>query len=426
MEKDELVRRLTDDLAPQSENTKKARETASKFSPRNADQVFLHEVAKPIEHVLAIAEPFSRGSGYLVQRDNGFVGFNAREASVALTRRVLRGDAPTAAVGWLEKVLRTEEAVGRGILALWGVEVEGAVDLGSDVCLVPFGALPDSAEKRWLEQPLEPFAVTPSFLASMFCQPPTAALMCPQKVRPFLTSTKTPPTPQKAPLQLNELLHDARLALTVIGPSCPVSAGYWFQFDDPDLADASLYGGILSSHQEVVPHGIVPPVRLDPHEAHDIVSAFFRLRGNPPQAKIRIALSRLNQAMRRPPHGDRTLDLAIALESLLVDGAGENTFKLGLRCGLLLPGSIERRRSVRSVIGALYTLRSALAHDGVLPSEVKVVGQGKKPSAQIVEEATRVCAEVLRTILLSGWIPDWYASEIAGAPVAPAASERSR
>jgi Apea-like HEPN len=141
------------------------------------------------------------------------------------------------------------------------------------------------------------------------------------------------------------------------------------------------------------------------------VSAFLAL-GDPLRATLRLALRRFNQALRRPPHGDRALDLAISLESLLVDGAGENTYKIGLRAALVLGGSMERRREVRAVVGALYALRSALIHDGILPSEVKVVAGGKRPAHDIVEDATEICALVLRSILYAGSIPSWYEYEL--------------
>lgn len=130
-------------------------------------------------------------------------------------------------------------------------------------------------------------------------------------------------------------------------------------------------------------------------------------------------MQRFNQALRRPPHGDRALDLAISLESLLVDGLGENTYKMGLRAAFLLGGSMEQRLEVRAVVGALYTLRSALIHDGILPSKVKVAAAGKRPAKDVVKDATEICARVLRSILDVGTIPNWYEYELAdtGRPI---------
>jgi len=366
MNRGELIRVLREALNPASENAIRAREKTSGLPPEFADALFIHTISRPIQAVLSKAELFE-GGGFLVQRDSGYSGFHANEASIALTRRVLRGETPEQAVGWLDRILTTSRGSGIGVLAVCGIQITSPLELGLGVSLLPFSSVPDSSTKRWFSQPRDPTAF-PGFVSSPFATAPKVALICPHVVSPFLYPIKQGEPPgQTEPLKIQSLLDDARLALSLVGPSCPVSAGYWFQFDDPDLADASFYGGVTISYQEVLPLGLTRDVDLDSAEAKRVTSAFLAL-GEPLKATLRLALRRFNQALRRPPHGDRALDLAISLESLLVDGAGENTYKMGLRAALLLGGPIERRREVRAVVGALYTLRSALIHDGVLPS----------------------------------------------------------
>lgn len=411
MEKDELIRILREALNPASDNVAQAREGVSRLPPDIADALFIHTISRPIEAVLAKSEPFKDG-GFLVQQDNGYSGFSANEASIVLTRRVLQGETPEQAVDWLEKIVSTNRANGTGVLAIWGVKIVSPVELGLGVTLLPFSALPDSTMKRRFSQLRDPadFPILPSFLVT---SPPQTALICSHTVSPFIYPVRQgKPPAQLEPLKIQSLLDDARLALTLVGPSFPMSAGYWFQFDDPDLADAAFYRGIMTSHHEVIPWGHTPDVDLNPGDAIRLASAFLRL-GGPLKAPLRLALRRFNQALRRPSHGDRALDLAIALESLLVDGAGENTYKMGLRAALLLGGAIKQRREVRAVVSALYVLRSALIHDGVLPSEVKVVNVGKRPAPDVVNDATEICARVLRSILEAGSIPNWYEYELA-------------
>ena len=414
MDRDELIKTLREALDPASANAARARKEASQIPPEFADkhEYFIHAVARPIKAMLSEAEPFKGGPGFLVQQSNGWTGFHANEASIVLSRRVLRGETPEQAVGWLEKILATERANGIGVLALWGVQVASPLELGFGLTLLPFSSLPDSSTKRRLSQARD-LAAFPGLLSSPFASPPKAALAFSHTVSPFLHPVKQGEPPvQEDPHKGQSLLDDARLALTLVGPSCPVGAGYWFQFADPDLADASFYPGVITSYQEVLPWDFTPDADLDPDESKRLVPAFLGL-GEPLRATLRLSLRRFNQALRRPPHGDRAVDLAISLESLLVDGGSENTYKMGLRAALLLGGKMERRREVRAVVGALYTLRSALVHDGVLPSEVKVVGAGKRPAPDVVKDATEICARVLRSILEAGSIPSWYEYELA-------------
>ena len=157
--------------------------------------------------------------------------------------------------------------------------------------------------------------------------------------------------------------------------------------------------------------GFEPPHQIDSAQAKRVVAAFMGMSADV-RTKVRLSLIRFNQALRRSPHEDRALDLAIALESLLVDNAGENTYKFGLRAALLLGGSLAQRKHTRAVIGALYALRSTLVHDGVLPQAVKVAGTGKRPSAEVVKDATVLAGRLLERIVSMGYIPDWYEYEL--------------
>lgn len=274
MDRGDLLQVLRDALNPASDNFVRIREETSELPPDIADAIFLHTISRPIETVLSRAEPFQGGGGFLVQRDNGYSGFHANEASIALSRRILRGETPEQAVGWLERTLATDHANGIGVLALWGVQIASRIELESGVTLLLFCSLPDSSTKSWFTQPRDP-ATFPGFL-SLFASPPGAALVCSHTVSPFLHAVKhgAPPA-QTEPFKIQSLLDDARLALTLVGPCCPVSAGYWFEFEDPDLSDAPFYSGISTSHQEVLPWGFAPDVDLDGGEARRLMSAFL-------------------------------------------------------------------------------------------------------------------------------------------------------
>lgn len=413
MDKVALAQKLRETLDSASPHVVEAHTEAAAI-PREfaAEETwFLHLVSRRIAEFLATEESFKPGRGFLIQQANGWTGFHANEASIALCRRVVGGQTPEQAVEWLEKVVNTRTADGLGVLALSGLTVVGRIDFGSGLSLIPFDALPESNTKRWIAATDE--ANARSFRVSHQVESaPTAALTFAHAVTPYLWPAHQGPVPiQRDPHYCQVILNDARLVLSLVGPSAPLSLGFWFEFVDSDLADASVYGGVTMSHQEINPFGFLQSTLVLPYEATTLLAAFQSV-AEPLKTTLRLSLQRFNQAMLRPAHGDRAIELAIALESLLVDGSGENTFKLGLRAALLLGGSVSERLRVRALISALYVLRSSLIHDGVLPREVKLARGGKRPAHEVVAESTDVCARILRRVVTLGAIPDWYEFEV--------------
>jgi hypothetical protein len=210
-----------------------------------------------------------------------------------------------------------------------------------------------------------------------------------------------------------ERLELARLALSAIGPSSPMFAGMWFVFDDPDFQFVARSGlrGII---HEIIPSQFTRDVQIDPGVAADVVSRFLKL-DTTDRERVRLALDRLNLAVRRHRVAEQALELGIALETLLTDdNPGENTFKLGLRAALLAGPDLAGRTRRRAIVGALYRLRSAVSHSGTIPSDVRVVGVGKMATADVMSEALSVVAETIRAVIVRSAIPEWYAFELGG------------
>jgi len=237
---------------------------------------------------------------------------------------------------------------------------------------------------------------------------PEVALIRRVIVEPFITNAHEDQQPRSAePLSVYHLLDEVRNVLTAVGPSAPIQAVSWFQFDDRDLDDALFGAGRLVRHHEIMPMHYDAVSDFNCAQAVELVRGFYRL-----EAKLRrrliVALDRLNLAIRRQSIGDRALEVCIALEAILSDGKGENTYKVALRSALLTGLGTE----ARAAVGATYSLRSALVHDGVAPSMVKVAGKGKTRSEEVVAEAIRVCADVIDAVIRRGELPDWYEYEI--------------
>jgi hypothetical protein len=409
MDREAIISALAAALERGGDEAREVETQIADVPPRVRDIILLHKLSEPIEKVLLGQDEFQEGGGFVIHRDNGYTGFDASSVAVALLD-LARDQGPEPAADWLEKILATDKADGLCVMALWGVTVTEAIELPESIRLVKLSDVPASSQRDWLlessrlalEAPLLPFSLSGA---------PPVALFRPISVDPFISDLRRGEPPrEKDPLRYQYLLDDARLALTVVGPSAPIQAAYWFQFDDPDLQRAAFYGGLATSHLEIVPlpHN---PVALPAATAQWAVERFLKLTDSTSD-RTRIALERLNQGIRRAKLGDRAMELAIALEVLLVDDYGENTYKVALRAALLLGGDDAQRIENRAMVSGLYALRSQLVHDGRIQAKVRIRGRGKIASSEVITSGTRICAGVIKEILDRADIPDWYEFEL--------------
>jgi hypothetical protein len=217
---------------------------------------------------------------------------------------------------------------------------------------------------------------------------------------------------QRQPDQISELFNDVRLCLSVIGPHPLLGPMQWVQFEDNDL-DALASAGAGSNELEILPYELLPAVLLDPDAARRLVRQFL---GLPEKVRepVRRSLQRLSQAMLRREPGDKAADLSIALEALLTDEAGEHTWKVSTRAGVLTGWDLRSKLDRRNVIAATYRMRSSLVHSGAASRMIHVPGRGRQPAAAVCEEAGRICAAVIRAIIERGGKPEWATFDVSG------------
>ena len=374
--------------------------------------VFRSVLAEPLKYLLEEQDEFKGGSGYMIwQGDNMGTGFHAAEVATALVRRVESGEGPEQAVQWLERVLTTKEADGFLVMALWGIEVQSPIHFSSDISLLSFTDSPVSWAKDWIIQATNKWDDNP-LVPMLFKTTPPAVLVKKVLVSPLLTPANTEKTHRKSiKPSPSEELESVRLALTCIGPCAPTLAAMWFHFENPDIQAAAFYSGVMTHPIEIVPQFHQSAIQITDPETASIINAFLEL----PiivQKRVYIALDRLNRSIRRHNIGDKSLDLAIAIETLLAENSGENTYKVGLRAGLLDQGTQDSRMHSRATISALYSIRSAVVHNGEAPKDISVKGSGSKPSKEVVTEAINITANIIKTIAKSGSMPDWYRLEL--------------
>lgn len=413
MNRVEIVSALRELPGDDSELYRKAQAEASEAPPAVREVVVTLKLAAPVEAVLSKQPEFAGENGFKIHGPNYTHSFRSSEAGPIMVDKIRAGASPEAVIDWLEKVLRAERAEGLSVMALWGITTEARIELGHGIALIPFNQLPESSQRDYLLTPRRSGAFGFSFPRS---QPPTVALTVPEIVEPFITRSLERSDPPTDPFKTRNLLEDARLALTSLGPSAPLEAGSWFQHDDPDLRAAAAYGGIMTTMHEIPGSGFEPDTAIAPADARQVVSGFLALK-DASRAKVRVSLERLNQAMRRRAPGDKALELSIALEALLTAGdeqPGEHTYKVGLRASLLVGVDVKQRVENRAIVAAVYRLRSAVMHRGTAPESMHVRGQGDLASSELVGSGASVAASAIRRVLCEGNLPNWYDLEVGG------------
>jgi hypothetical protein len=375
-----------------------------------ADTLFNYDLCEPVKNALEAQEEFQTTNPLYVFSDGACGIFDSERVSSFLISRVRKTGNMDLAVDWLEKVLCTKRAVGQRILALWGITVTDIVHLTEELDFIPISNLPESKMKEKvlnfqferISSPTLPF------------EAPETALVCKVTIDPFIS--KYPQESQDIsnnPYILREnFINEILLALTLIGPRTLIRYISWFQFEDVDLEDARLGQEISYSIPEIMPRIIKNYGAWDIEIAKLTINQYLQLKGTI-KKKVQIALERLNQAMRRSNVGDQALEVSIALESLLSDGGSENTYKIGLRSSLLLGGEPKDMLHVRAIVGGTYVLRNALVHNGEANETIKIIGEGKKESKDVVDEAIIICSKIIRRVLELQEIPNWYEFELS-------------
>jgi hypothetical protein len=373
----------------------------------------LHGLEVGLQDLIVQDERFFGANTMMINTNNGSFGFYPNFVSGPLIRRALQTDSPEEAINWLQKVLGTTSAAGTTTNALWGAPVEQEMILCEGVKIVPIEALPDGPNKQWILNHSHIDTHLPLMSALSFT-PPQSALVVAQKVEPFIIDAEREThAHHNNYLQTHELIQSIILVLTVVGPRAVISSAQWFTFDDLDLEQACLFSGRSTQMLEISPNRPSIEPTLNCTDAQEIVRAYLALQ-SATQAKVRVALQRLSQSLRRHNVGDRAVELATALEALLGDNSTtEMTHKIKVRSVRLIGGANDARIRNAAIINKTYAIRSALVHTGrVDASGTDTICGERLPVSYIVEQATRICAEVIKIVIRRGSVPDWSKFDI--------------
>lgn len=410
MDYDALKSALDAAIDPESDGYKKAVANSERFPPELSRPTLTYDLKGRIEKHLSAEPEFKKR--FMVNLDNGSVGFQADPVAQKLLSLAL-DHSSQAAVEWLEKVLATKSATGIAVSVVWGLATTSVIQLTDDLSIVPVSELPDSPQKEAMKH----WRLPDTYLGhspQQYSPLPTTAIVRTVNIDPLLRDLDKDEERRSAAdgLVSQTMLKDVRMALTLVSSEPLIESIHWFQFDDPDIQHANLFGGTGSFSHEILPQIFKEGQPLDDDIARSTAKAFLSLSADV-KDRILIALARFNQATIRHMPGDKAVELSIALEALLVDDRGEHTHKVGMRAALLAGGTLEERTHNRSIVSALYALRSALMHSGRTPQKTPVKGKGKTESSDVVKDGIDIVRTVISTVVESGEIPDWWKLEVA-------------
>jgi hypothetical protein len=396
-----VAKRIEELIDPQSPAYKAA--AAKRYHDGGIDKGWLAlDLSDTLESLIASQGEFANQPARMLRCGSGAGRVDASSAARSLLYAALDGESPTAVVQAFAEVLAMTKASGSLCLALWGITTPSAVQLPNDVTLMPFDSLPSSREKETVDSEFR--EGWPRRIFQKLDKPQSA--LTKKLVMDPLFSDVSGDELFSEFFSASAELSATALALTAIGPSAPIQAISWYAFDDARIKLVSHGSGLQIPFLEILPMPFLPITALDQSKVAAIVPAIVNLKGRS-RAKVDTALTRLNRAIRRHTTADKAIDLAIAFESLLVDDAGENTFKVHTRTGLIAQGSESQKLRARAVTKALYKLRSQAAHQGECTDRVSTGSGEKEKSADIVGEAVKLCAELICEVAKRLGLPDW-------------------
>jgi hypothetical protein len=305
-----------------------------------------------------------------------------------LLRRAQAVGAPQA-ISDLERYLASDRLPCTYTFAITGIKLLGSCSFGSGIELVPWNSLPDSSTKHHIYE---------RFIESMPTHLPTAALLRPVIV-PKLHVREVDFKVHGFDLPYEEL-QDALLCSGLIGPVALYLLASWLE--PPDWAPVHS-GGYSWPFPEGFPRTSEWPSGAC--ERACLLIGAFRTLNKTRKARLRLAMQRLNSAMRRLSQVDAAIDLGIVLEVLFLQDTSaersELTFRLRVRAARYLKADPQERHRVFALLNDLYKVRSAAVHNGHVPEKIKGV-----PVQDLLNQGFGLAAAALGRLISSG-DPDW-------------------
>jgi hypothetical protein len=288
------------------------------------------------------------------------------------------------------------------IMAVSGVKAAKEVCLGQDIKLVPMTSLTPSVQRGAAlgQEPFSPLTIR----GAISCALVTTLDFTPVFYRPREGGVPSAEAQQHVTAALHHL-DEARTLFSLLGINTTYRM-FWVQPKDL-LMSAGIFSGWNFN-----PQGFRgQDVEVDVKAAEELATAYFRIDQQRRSKMLHIPLDRLDKAAHDYDFTDRSIDLGIALEALLLhdldkQDRGELRFRLSLR-GAWLGAKDERERAeIQRALRKMYDLRSRAVHSGMV--------EQSQENTETIKQGTVLCMQLIRKIMDADCRIDWDTLVLGG------------
>ena len=361
---------------------------------------------------------FPKGNNYTLQIGLENYSFDKSTAGMRLSQRAKEVGIKKAA-DELDQILKCEPTKIAFVTILRGIKCEENIELTKNTSIAPIDSIPETSRlNALLKDPTaaEILSWHNTMSAATIANSPTqkidrAALIseytvdCPLFLVSDNISSASFEMREKKYEELSYEHETARLCLLLSGKCYPQNEVRWFQYLNSPLTHWLGASSVsINPDWNISGHArAVAPIDKD-DETEKLVRSFLAL-GPQHRQVIQTSINRVQYSSARVQTGERALEIAIALESLLLsDEKGDNKFKTSLRSALLIRTTPEERKTVRDIVEKMYDIRSDFVHKGATDKDLKIkecAGYGALTPVQIVDEARKIAIEIIITVLES-------------------------
>lgn len=354
-------------------------------------------VLGPIQNAIERCPSYHRIAGKMVFTAWAGMVLHSPRLAVELFDHARYTDDVQKAADWLLRILNTKTADGRFVAALWGVSLEGEVQVGARSKMISFGALPESQMKKKIQQRARSNGSNAPWLAHAFYDVPGVAFTTEVCDLPYISADGSPFAIMEG---IWSEASEIWTLIQAVSVGHPLAIGYWFEYLDQDL-DLSAWDNTLSwSLPEVIPQiRSVTPINASSLESE--IQCYAKLPESVQNDLVR-SMNRFILSQCRRQQTDLVIDLALAFE-IAVSGERNSapiSWKISHRSAQFIGGPIETRKRNRKVVNDLYTARNRAAHAG----NPKQGGESNRK-----DDAANLYRDLIKTYLRYGREPDWEA-----------------
>ncbi len=255
------------------------------------------------------------------------------------------------------------------VMAVSGVRTAKEVRLGPDIQLVPMASLPASMQRGEAlgQSHFHPLAIRSRILCALVISLDFAPVF-------YLAGEEGSAAKQQ---QMQERvvkafgdLNEARRLFTLLGINT-ANRMSWIQPEDP-LMSTGLNTGVLVNDESF----IRTPIEVDAMAIEALAGAYFQIDQRRRHSTLGIPLDWLDRCSSEFDLANRSIDLGIALEALLLhdmdkEDRGELRFRLSLRGAWLIGNNEAERANIRTTLMKVYDLRSRAVRTGLVEQNHK-------------------------------------------------------